>query len=256
MDSLCRSGFPDDSFLDHQPYWGEYKNRTRGGTNPNSTTAAERLRLVAGMVRPVLPCVCVGVGSPVRCFNLRRCRGGGGSIVAYHTLPLMHADRQPAGWDRWGQPWALMDIAQYLVPRNGKVWRHAHLPGRVLVAVLVRYDAEPYYFPDAPALLQTLHQNAKAEGDIAAQLGAQGWSAHELKQVEILLRPHTYPPCGALTSCLRGWTQFAHWGDGYREGPAMPGGPDQVAFHTECWSDSTSYCTISGNTGNVYYYKS
>ncbi len=34
MDSLCRSGFPNDSFLDHKPYWGEYKNRTRGGTNP------------------------------------------------------------------------------------------------------------------------------------------------------------------------------------------------------------------------------
>ncbi len=33
MDSLYRSGFPDDGFLDHQPYWGDYKNRTRGGTN-------------------------------------------------------------------------------------------------------------------------------------------------------------------------------------------------------------------------------
>ncbi len=89
--------------------------------------------------------------------------------------------------------------------------------------------------PDAPALLPTLHQNAKAEGDIAAQPGAQGWSARDLKQVEILLRQHTYPPCGAVTSCLRKWTQFAHRGDGYREGPAMPGGPHQVAFHTECW---------------------
>ncbi len=28
MDSLYRSGFPDDRFLDYQPYWGEYKNRT------------------------------------------------------------------------------------------------------------------------------------------------------------------------------------------------------------------------------------
>ncbi len=34
MNSLYRSGFPDDGFLDHQPYWGEYKNRTRGGMNP------------------------------------------------------------------------------------------------------------------------------------------------------------------------------------------------------------------------------
>ena len=38
-----------------------------------------------------------------------------------------------------------------------------------------------------------------------------------------------------MASCLREWTQFAHRGEGYREGPAMPGGPDQVFFHTECW---------------------
>ncbi len=116
---------------------------------------------------------------------------------------------------------------------DGKVWRRTHLPGRVLVAVLVRFDEEPYYFPNAPALLRALHQNAKAEGDIVAQPGPNGWS--ELKQVETLLRPHTYPPCGAVASCLREWTQFAHRGEGYREGPAMPGGPDQVFFHTECW---------------------
>ena len=63
-----------------------------------------------------------------------------------------------------------MDVAQELVPRDRKVWRRAHVPGRVLVAVLVRHDEEPYYFPDAPALLRTLHQNAKSEagGDLAA----------------------------------------------------------------------------------------
>ncbi len=112
---------------------------------------------------------------------------GGRSIVAYHTLPFIRADRRPAGWDKWRRPWALMDIAQEHVPRDRKVWRRAHTPGRVLVAVLVRHDEEPYYFPDAPALLMTLHQNAKAEGNIAAQPGAQGWSARELKWVEYLL---------------------------------------------------------------------
>ncbi len=157
------------------------------------------------------------------------------SIVAYHTLPFMRAGRRPAGWDKWGRPWALMDIAQELIPHDGKVWHQAHTPRWVLVAVLVRHDEEPYYFPDAPTLLRTLHQNAKAEGDVTAQPGAQGWSARELKQVETLLRPHTYPPCGAVTSCLRRWTQVAHRGEGYHEGPAMPGGPDLVAFHTECW---------------------
>ena len=64
MNSLCRDGFPDDSFKDHPPYWGEYKNRTRGGTNYKHQRekevrlqkAGERLRLMTGMVRPALPC--------------------------------------------------------------------------------------------------------------------------------------------------------------------------------------------------------
>ncbi len=120
-----------------------------------------------------------------RILDLQAGDGGvfqrGRLIVAYHTLPLMRSDRRPAEWDKWGWPWALMDIAQEHVPRNRKVWRRAHTPGRVLVAVLVRHDEELYYFPDAPALLRTLHQNAKAEGDVAAHPGAQGWSARELK---------------------------------------------------------------------------
>ena len=187
---------------------------------------------MAGMVRPALPCVGVplsaaltyedaiesGKASEVTYWTYQRVMeksfSGGCSIIAHHTLPFMRPDRRPAGWDRWGRPWALMDLPQELVPRDGKVWRRAHLPGRVLVAVLVRFDEEPYYFPDAPALLRALHQNAKAEGDIAAQPGPNGWSGRELKQVETLLRPHTYPPCGAVASCLREWTQFAHRGEG------------------------------------------
>ena len=128
-----------------------------------------------------------------------------------------------------------MDIAKKHVPHDRKVWRHSHTPGRVLVAVLVKNDEELYYFPDSPALLKALHRSAKAEGVTAAQPGAQGWSERELKHVEHLLRSHTYPPCGAVTSCLRKWTQFAHRGEGYREGPPMPGGPEPVTFHNECW---------------------
>ncbi len=122
------------------------------------------------------------------------------SIVAYHTLPFMRADRRPAGWDKWGRPWALMDIAQELVPRDGKVWRLAHMPGWVLGVVLVRHDEEPYYFSDAPALLRTLHQNAKAEGDVAAQPGAQGWSARELKRAGGYAAPTYISPvwCGNI----------------------------------------------------------
>ncbi len=112
---------------------------------------------------------------------------GGRSIVAYRTLPLMRSDRRLAGWDKWGRPWALMDIAKEHIPRDRKVWRHSHTPGRVLVAGLVRNDEEPYYFPDAPTLLKALHQSAKAEDVIAAQPGAQGWSDREFKEVEHLL---------------------------------------------------------------------
>ena len=47
MDSLCRSGFPDDSFLDHKPYWGEYKNRTNRKKPENrKTPRAGSLRLL------------------------------------------------------------------------------------------------------------------------------------------------------------------------------------------------------------------
>ncbi len=205
------------------------------------------------MVRPALPCGGVPLSAALTYEDaivsekadwvvywtyqrvMERSLSGGRSIIAHHTLPLMRSGRQPAGCDRWGRPWALMDIDQEFVPRDENVWRHPHLPGRVLVAVLVSFDEEPYYFPDAPALLRALHQSAKAEGAVAAQPGAQGWTGRELKQEEALLQPHTYPPCGAVTSCLREWTQFAHRGEGYREGPAMPGGPDQVSFHTGCW---------------------
>ena len=79
---------------------------------------------------------------------------GGRSIVAYGTLPLMRSDRQPMGWDKWGRPWALMDIAKEHVPCDRKVWRHTHTPRRVLVAVLAKNDEEPYYFPNAPTLLK------------------------------------------------------------------------------------------------------
>ncbi len=111
----------------------------------------------------------------------------GRSIVAYRTLSLMRSDRRPAGWDKWGRPWALMDSAKKHVPPDKKVWRHPHTAGWVLVAVLVRNDEEPYYFPDAPALLNALHRSAKAEGDMTAQPGAQAWSDREFKQVEHLL---------------------------------------------------------------------
>ncbi len=216
-------------------------------------TQAERLRLVAGMVRPAWPCGGVALLAALT-YEDALVEGGkerpeywtyarvmkesfcaGRSMVAYRTLPLMWPDRRPAGWDKWGRPWALMDIAKKHVLADKGVWRRSHTEGRVLVAVLVRHDEEPYYFPDAPALLNALHPSAKAEGVSAAQPGTQGWNARDLKQVEHLLRPLTYPPCAAVTACLRKWTQFAHRGEGYREEPPMPGGPEPVTFQNECW---------------------
>ncbi len=289
MNSLHKCGFPDAKFLNHQPYWGECKPRTWGGTSykhqrekevrrqckeaerrreeevacyspaSSSSRAAEqitqaaRLRLVTGMVKPPLPCGGVALSAALtyedalveegkeepkywmyaRVMAQSFCVGR--SIVAYRTLPLMRSDRQPVGWDEWGRPWALMDIAKRDIPTNQEVWCHPHTKGRALVAVLVRYDEEPYYFPDAPTLLKALPRRARAEGVTEAQPGTQGWSAQKLKQVEQLLRPHTYPPCAAVSACLRKWPQFAHQGEGYREGPAMPGGPEPVIFKSEDW---------------------
>ncbi len=90
-----------------------------------------------------------------------------------------------------------------------KVWRHPHMDGRALIAVLVRYDEEPYYFLDATALLKALHRSVGAEEVKVAPPGSHGWSAQNLKKVEQLLRPHTYPPpppCAAVSACLQRWT--------------------------------------------------
>ncbi len=128
-----------------------------------------------------------------------------------------------------------MDIAKENLPTNQEVWHHSHTEGRVLVAVLVRHDKEPYYFPDATILLKALHQNAEAEGITVAQPGSQGWNAQNFKKVEQLLRPHTYPPCATVSVCLQRWAQFAHRGEGYREGPPLPGGEEPVTFRSESW---------------------
>ncbi len=53
-----------------------------------------------------------------------------------------------------------MSIAEAQLPRDRDIW---HLPqgeGHTLIAVLIRYDEEPYYFPDAKAILNALQRNA------------------------------------------------------------------------------------------------
>ncbi len=99
--------------------------------------------------------------------------------------------------------------------------------------MLVRYDEEPYYFPDA--LLKALQRNVSNENIEISPPGSNGWNAQDLKQVERLLQPPTYPPCAMVTACLQKWKKFAHQGVGYRKGPPMPGGKQPVTFLDESW---------------------
>ncbi len=152
-----------------------YSPPSSSSRTAEETTQAERLRPVTGMVRPAWPCEGIALLAALTYEDalvdggkerpeywtyarvMEESFSGRHSIVAYHTLPLMRSDRRPTGWDKWGRPWALMDIAKKHVPTDKKVWRRSHTKGRVLVAVLVRNDEVSYYFPDAPALLKALH---------------------------------------------------------------------------------------------------
>ncbi len=72
---------------------------------------------------------------------------------------------------------------------------------------------------------------------IVSQPGPDGWNARDLSQVEDLLQLQSYPPCAAVTVCLERWQRFAHQGEGYREGPPMPGGEVELTFNDESWDD-------------------
>ncbi len=41
----------------------------------------------------------------------------------------MRVGRRPEGWDDWGHPWALMDIAEKDLPMDRVVWHHPHTDG-------------------------------------------------------------------------------------------------------------------------------
>ena len=77
-----------------------------------------------------------------------------------------------------------MDIAEKHILTHQEVWRHPHTDGRVFIAVLVRYDEEPYYFPDMTALLKALHRSAGAEKIEISPPGSNSWNAGDLKLVE------------------------------------------------------------------------
>ncbi len=61
----------------------------------------------------------------------------------------MREGHSPAGWDAWGCPWAFMNVAQRELPEGENVWYHALAGGRVLIAILVRFAQEPYFFLSA-----------------------------------------------------------------------------------------------------------
>ncbi len=74
-----------------------------------------------------------------------------------------------------------------------------------------------------------------AQDQNISQPGPNGWNAREVKQVDELLRLRSYPSCAAVAACLRSWRKFAHQGEGYREGPSMPGGKQDLSFNGESW---------------------
>ncbi len=49
-----------------------------------------------------------------------------------------------------------MNIAKRDLPTGENTWHHTLAGGRVLIAVLVRYYREPYFFQSTRALLQAL----------------------------------------------------------------------------------------------------
>ncbi len=107
----------------------------------------------------MLPCLAValtyedtyvgrGKEKGLECWSMARVieeyRQLGKSMVDYATLPYMRTGRRPAGWDAWGRPWTLLDIAEKDLAGDRGIWHHPHTNGRTFIAVLVQYDDEPY----------------------------------------------------------------------------------------------------------------
>ncbi len=116
----------------------------------------------------------------------------------------MREGHSPAGWDAGGRPWAFMNIAKRQLDGED-AWYHELPGGRVLVAVLVRFAQEPYFFHSARALLEALQRNACDRGMEIAPPTREGWTTNTRYEVEALLRPETYPPCDMVMDILRRW---------------------------------------------------
>ncbi len=166
-------------------------------------------------------------------------RWEGRSEIQYEYLPTMREGHSPAGWDAWGRPWAFMNVTRRELPEGENTWYHTLAGGRVLIAVLVRFHREPYFFPSARAFLEALQRNAcDREVEITPPM-RECWTNNTQHQVEGLLRPATYPRCDAVMNILRCWTQFAYDGQGYWEAVPMPTGNTTLTLLDDSWDSPT-----------------
>ena len=169
----------------------------------------------------------------------RQYRREGRSKVQYDCLPTMRKGHSPAGWDAWGRPWAFMNVTRQEMPEGDNTWYHTLAGGRVLIAVLVHFDQEPYFFPSAKALLQALQRNVCDQEVEITPPTREGWTTNTQYQVEALLRPMTYPPCETVMNILRWWNGFAYSGQGYRDAVPMPTGNTSLTLLDESWDSPT-----------------
>ncbi len=108
-----------------------------------------------------------------------------------------------------------------------------------MIAVLVRFAQEPYFFPSARALLEALQRNACDRGTEIAPPTREGWATNTQYEVEALLRPETYPPCDTVMNILRRWNGFAYSAQGYRDAVPMPTGDTTLTLLDDGWDSPT-----------------
>ncbi len=150
----------------------------------------------------------------------------------------MHEGHSAAGWDAWGRPWGFINIAKRQL-EGEDTWYHELPGGRVLIAVLVHHDQEPYFFPSARALLEALQRNACDRGMEIAPPTREGWTTNTQYEVEALLRPETYPPCNTVMNILRHWNGFTYSAQGYRDAVPMPTGETSLTLLDDSWDSPT-----------------
>ncbi len=109
----------------------------------------------------------------------------------------------------------------------------------MLIAVVVRFDREPYFFPSARALIQALQRNVCDQEVEITTPTCEGWTTNDQFRVEALLRPETYPHYEAVMSILRWWNRFAYSGQGYRDAVPMLTGDTTFTLLDDSWDSPT-----------------